>query len=263
MDQGRPYFLMALLLFILGDMKAQTPFTVRKGIIYKSERFMDLAIHTNGFFVGYNKGRIKTYYRTDYMHLDFGLVEHPREQKIHRSYQQSGGLFNSYTYGKQNSLWNLRAGRGVVRYFSEKARQKGVAMGIRMEGGLLLGILKPYYLKVLKNEDGILSVEHIRYSESTRDVFLDPDQILGASPFSMGLSQIRVRPGGYLRLGLTIDQGAFERVVRALNAGISVDFYPAAVPIMVSSRNPFFFPNFYVNLQFGSRSTTLKAEKRD
>ncbi len=263
MNQGRVIFWLILLLLVSADAWAQTPFTVRKGIIYKSERFMDLAIHTNGFFVGYNKGKIKTYYRTDYTHIDFGLLEHPREQKIHRSYQQSGGLFNSYTYGKQNSLWNLRAGRGMVRYFSEKARQKGVAVGMRLEGGLILGILKPYYLKVLKNEDGILSIEHIRYSESTRDAFLDPDQILGASPFSMGLSQIRVRPGGYFRLGITVDQGAFERVVRALNAGISVDVYPGAVPIMVSSRNPFLFPNFYVNLQFGSRNTTLKAEKRN
>ncbi|MBK9271205.1 MAG: hypothetical protein IPM48_06380 [Saprospiraceae bacterium] len=247
--------------FVVGQ--AQVPHTVRKGVIYKQERFFDLAIHTHGFYFGYNLGKIRKYYRTDYLHFDLGLVENPREQTIQRNNLQGNGLFSSYTYGKQKSLWNIRAGRGMVRYFSEKATKKGAAVGIRIEGGLLLGLLKPYYLKVLKNQDGILNIENIRYSEETKELFLDQNKILGASAFRKGLSEISAIPGAWFRAGVTIDQGAFEKRVRALNAGISLDLYPRRVPIMVHQNNLFLYPNFFLNLQFGSRSTRSQGFKSD
>lgn len=256
-------FLYILILgyLVLPDLfgQGQTPYTVRKGIIYKQERFFDLAIHSNGFYVGYNLGKIRTYYRTSYLHFDFGLLENPREQSIQRSNLQGNGLFSSYTYGKQKSLWNIRAGRGMVRYFSEKATKKGAAIGIRIEGGLLLGLLKPYYLKVLKNHDGNLTLDNIKYSKENEDLFLDQNKILGASAFRKGITELSFIPGAWFRAGVTVDQGAFEKQVRAINAGISLDLYPKRVPIMVNRRNLFLYPNFYVNLQFGTRTTRSKG----
>lgn len=239
--------------------QVESPYTIRKGFLYKQERFLDLAIQTNGFFVGYNLGKIKTYQRSYYTHLDLGLLEHPREQKIHRSFHQSNGLFNSYTYGKQHSLWNIRAGRGLVHYFSEKARTKGIAIGLRLEGGLILGLLKPYYIKILKNVDGVFYVEHIRYDEEHKELFLNQSLIIGASPFRKGLGELRIRPGAYGRVSVSFDPGAYDRLVRALNIGFCFDVYPGSVPIMVSEKNPFFFPNFFINLQIGSRSTRNKG----
>jgi hypothetical protein len=227
--------------------------SVRKGVIYNKERSVDFAIQTNGFFVGYNSGRLRTYYLTNYFHLDFGLLEHPREVKLNKNFNQGGGFFSSFTYGKRNSLWNFRAGRGFVRYFSEKDRKKGVALGVRLEGGVLMGILKPYYLRVIKNQDGILYIENIKYSEATRDVFLDLNSIVGASSFGVGLTELSFAPGAYGRMGVMIDPGAFEKYVRALNFGLQLDLYPKRVPIMASRENPFAYLNFYLNLQFGSR----------
>ncbi|MBK7303578.1 MAG: hypothetical protein IPI90_10070 [Saprospiraceae bacterium] len=227
--------------------------SVRKGVIYNKEKSIDMAIQTNGFFVGYNSGKLRTYYLTNYFHLDFGLLEHPREVRLNKNFNHGGGFFSSFTYGKRNSLWNFRAGKGFVRYFSEKDRKKGVALGIRLEGGVLMGILKPYYLRVIKNQDGILFIENIKYSESTKDVFLDLNSIVGASSFGVGLTELNFAPGAYGRMGIMIDPGAFEKYVRALNFGLQLDLYPKRVPIMASRQNPFAYLNFYLNLQFGSR----------
>ena len=40
----------------------------------------------------------------------------------------------------------LRVGMGAKRYFSEKAKRKGIAIGINYQAGVSLGLLKPYYL---------------------------------------------------------------------------------------------------------------------
>ncbi len=43
-----------------------------RGIIYFGETSLDARVQTNGFNIGYNKGKIASYYRTDYFHLSFG-----------------------------------------------------------------------------------------------------------------------------------------------------------------------------------------------
>ncbi|MDQ3141476.1 MAG: hypothetical protein M3Q56_04430 [Bacteroidota bacterium] len=229
------------------------PETVRKGLIYKKEKSIDLVIHTNGFYVGYNLGKIKSYYKTHFLHFDLGLLEHPRESKSSSSFSNGPQSFTAYTYGKQNSLWNMRIGRGLTRYFSEKARQKGLAIGMIVEGGITLGLLKPYYLKYLSNHDGKLKQEQIKYSAETADEFLDDQHIEGAGSFFKGITELKLAPGAHGKIALHLDPGAFEKYVKAVDIGFMIDLYTKRVPIMVSEKNPYFFLNFYVNLQLGSR----------
>ncbi|HMW38313.1 MAG TPA: hypothetical protein PLC44_04800 [Saprospiraceae bacterium] len=230
----------------------EIPQTVRKGVIYKKERSFIAAIQTNGYYFGYSLGKIDKYYLTKYLYFDLGHLKDNRESKINQSYSTNGVLSN-YIYAKQNDLWNLRAGRGFLRYFSEKTRRKGVAVGLRCEGGLLLGVLKPYYLQVRDKVDNYYAINEIRYSSDNADVFLDKSRIIGASSFGRGLTELRVVPGGFARIGLSLDSGAFEKMVRSINTGLSLDIYSSRVPILAASKNRFLFVNFFLNVQFGKR----------
>ena len=108
------------------------------GVLYKQEKSVDIQLHTNGFALGYNSAKIKKYYLTRFYHIGIGLVKHPKEYRQSVNYQGGNFLLKSssaFAYGKQNTLLMVRAGLGEKRYFSEKARRKGVAVGISYEGG--------------------------------------------------------------------------------------------------------------------------------
>lgn len=242
-----------LALSLLQGQAVEAPVSVRKGVLYKNEHSFDIAIQTNGYYFGYNRGKINKYYLTKYLHLDLGRLKDSRESRINQN-NISSNLSGNYIYGKQNDLWNLRVGRGLIRYYSEKARKKGVAVGVRMEGGLLLGILKPYYILVRERVDVGFKTSNLRFSEEKRALFLDKDNIIGASNFRYGLDEISFIPGAFGRVSLSLDPGAFEKMVRAINFGISVDAYSKRVPILVSNKNKFLFVNFFLNIQFGKRT---------
>ena len=182
-------------------------------------------------------------------------MKHPKEQKQNAapSVRRSSRPF---VYGKQNSLFVLRSGWGLKRYYSEKAKQKGVAIGISYSIGPTLGLLKPYYLALNYPETGSYSGRLLlqKYSASNDSVFLDNSKILGAAPFTKGLSEISVLPGGTASIAYHMDWGAFDEMVKALEIGLTIDVFAKKAPIFVdNAQNQQVFFNFFLNLQFGKR----------
>ncbi|MBK7636762.1 MAG: hypothetical protein IPJ13_22720 [Saprospiraceae bacterium] len=57
-----------------------------KGIIYRNESTLKGTLHTNGYSIAYNKGKIKSYYKTNYYHIELGHISDPREQKQNKTY---------------------------------------------------------------------------------------------------------------------------------------------------------------------------------
>lgn len=261
MMHPRIILLMALLLAGFGKAAAQGVIQPRiinndyKGIIYNREFLADLRLHTNGYALSFEIGKIRTYYRTEFYNIGFGELKHPKE------YRQSTDYINpinnqpsrSFIFGKQNNCFALRAGYGVKRYYSEKARRNGLAVGATYEGGFTLGILKPYYLqftRVIENQNTEV-VE--KYSEENKDAFLNIDVIHGSGGFSKGLSELSLMPGLHGQAALHFDWGAFDEFVKALEVGMMVDVFFKKVPIMASEENKIFFLNFYISLQIGKR----------
>jgi len=248
-----------------------------KGVVYNKEFTVDARLHTNGIALAANIAKIQTYYKTTYYHIEIGELKHPKEYRYSRDL--NSGNFNqnssSFVYGKQNSFFVLRGGYGTKRYFSEKARRKGLAIGINYEFGPSLGILKPYYLKVRSGDFGN-GPRDLKFSQEEAASFLDADGVFGYSGFSKGLLEVSVIPGGNAKFGVHFDWGAFDEYVKAVEVGIMADFYFQKIPIMVDEasfevdrdvnnqpiifdivpqdvRNRPFFINLYVSLQLGKR----------
>lgn len=253
----RLVFLSIFFLAIIIRIEAQgfKPPVTGVGIVYNRETVFNLKVGTNhGFAPGLEFGRLKTYYKTTYYHVSLGELKHPKEQR------QSAGpsatrSFRPYVFGKQNNLFALRTGWGVKRYYSEKARQKGVALGMSYSFGPTLGLLKPYYLVLARvsTDPGSNRVVHERYSEDNANVFLDNTHILGASAFSKGFGQLSLLPGANASIAYHMDWGAFDEFVKAMEIGLMVDVFTKRAPILVSDENRQVFFNFFLNLQFGKR----------
>ncbi len=230
-----------------------------KGVVYNFEKTVDFRIHANGWAVAYNIGQIISYNRTKYYHFELGKISDPREKSQSRPYNLTLVRGNgSFSYGKINNFFALRAGIGRTKYLTEKAKRKGIAVGYNYEIGPALGILKPYYVQVYEsNEAGKYFTKKIKYSEETSEQFLDLSEIHSQANFSEGLLESKVIPGIQGKIGIHFDAGAYDEFVKAIEIGAMLDVYTRVIPLMAPtenhSDNPFFF-NLYVNLHFGKRN---------
>ena len=235
-----------------------------KGIVYNREFTVDLKLHTNGWALGVNIARLKTYYLTRFINIELGEIKHPKEFRQSFDFQapSTNKVSRAFIFGKQNNFFVLRGGLGEKRYFSEKAKRKGLAVGMSYQGGVSLGLAKPYYLELVRfAEPGIndFIIRSEKFSEENADVFLDINSIYGSSGFSKGLGETSIIPGFHAKIATHFDWGAFDEFVKAIEAGIMVDVFFQKVPIMVESpmvpntENRPFFVNLYLNLQLGKR----------
>ena len=231
--------------------------TENVGIIYNRETTFNMKLTTNrGFVPGMEFGRLRTYYKTTYFNISLGELKHPKEQR-----QSADPLLNRsfrpFIFGKQNNFFVVRSGWGVKRYYSEKAKHKGVAVGFTYSIGPTLGLLKPYYLAICypdPDSPGNCRIFHEKYSDENASLFLDENgRIKGASPFTRGFSEISFLPGANASIAFHLDWGAFDEFVKALEIGATLDIFPKKVPIMVTDENKQFFLNFFVSLQLGKR----------
>src|SRR5512134_2505815 len=51
------------------------------GILYNEERALELRPHTNGGALGFQFGKILTYYKTRYSQFEIGFLKHPKEYR--------------------------------------------------------------------------------------------------------------------------------------------------------------------------------------
>jgi hypothetical protein len=110
-------------------------------------------------------------------------------------------------------------------------------------------MLKPYYVDVQNTQTG----------ETTRMTFLElqkdtlPDQVTGASGFTVGWSHLTIKPGLNAKGALRFDYGRLNQSVTAIEVGLTGEYYFSKIPqvLLVPQKN--FFFNAYVQIMFGSR----------
>lgn len=246
-----------------------------KGVVYEKEFTVDFRPHSNGFAIAANFGKLKTYYKTRYYHFEIGELRHIKEfrQSFDLKIPNTNITSRSYAFGKQNNFYVLRVGIGEKRYFSEKARKRGLAVGMSYEGGGSLGILKPYYLKIRRYTDTGPNPQNVndeKFSEENARFFLNTDNIYGSAGFGKGLGELSLMPGIHGKVAVHFDWGAFDEFVKAIEVGLMVDAYYKKVPILIDDaelstlsttlnieprnvQNQPFFINFFLNVQLGKR----------
>lgn len=230
------------------------------GLVYDHELTFNVAIATpRNFFFGVRSGKLLTYDRTRFWTLTFGDIRHSRERRENpdRINIVNNRVSRAYVFGKQNQLYALRLGFGTKRLLSEKARERGVAVGYSYEVGPSLGLLKPYYLEIERNDAAPIDV---RYTEDNLDVFVGNQvNIFGASAWTVGLDEIGLRPGVHAKFAAHFGFGAFDETAKSLEAGIMADYFLGNTDIMIESdltpgvSNSPLFLSLFLNFQIGKR----------
>jgi len=234
-----------------------------KGVVYDFETVWEGRIHPQGFALSFRKGRLKSYYKTTYQNFELGYVKDARERRftknqVGRNIEGALGLPRSFTYGKAHQFFALRYSRGVKTYLSEKTRRKGVAIGWIYEGGASVGIQKPYYLRVIRTGTDVTDqfIETLQYNAENEADFLDYDRIFGGSSFWKGWNSVTPTIGLHGKIAMHWAIGAFDKKVRAAEAGLMMDIYPNKIPLLIERddiKNSNYFIKLYFGLQFGKR----------
>lgn len=217
----------------------------RLGIIYAKELTFGIGLHTNGWQI-----TSRLLHQKKFMSASLWQFEISEMYSIYETSTKNEAGGNSFTYGKQNSLFMVKAGLGARKYLSEKAKKKGVAIGIEYQIGPTLGLLKPYYLDIYNAQS---QLEQIKYSNETKQEFLNKNQIDGYSGLAVGFDQVKPRPGAHVKLAVLFDFGAFDSFSKVLEAGIKSDVFFTAMPIMVDKNSFPVFLNLYLNFHLGKR----------
>ncbi len=227
----------------------------QKGIIYEQEWAIQPSLNTNGFSLAYSFGHLVRYNKTHFKKIEIGYLKHPREHVQSTPPTQLSGGFKNYSFGKINYFFPIRATLGTKRYLSEKSKRKGVALGYSYEGGINLGVIKPYQLKLIRidpnSEKAYLSVES--YSEENADIFLDPTRIAGKAGIFRGFEQFSIRPGFTAKVGALFAWGAYDSQVLALEFGIMLDLFFSNIDLVANNQNQPYALNFYLSMHFGKR----------
>lgn len=220
---------------------------IEERLVYTRQNTIKAAIHSQGFGLGFNIGKIKTINRTTNWVAEAVSLHSPKEIKTITISQYNTRPF---VYGKQNYAYVLRFGYGESRRIFGKPYWGGIETRWTYEFGASLALLKPYYYYVVTYQPTSSGGYIERIDEQTFQSDID---ILGRAPFITGLSETKFSPGAHASLGLSFEVGKSRTRVQSINLDVKAEYFPLGVAIMAAERNKWFYLTFMLSYNWGSR----------
>ncbi len=114
-------------------------------LVFEKQNIFGIQLRTNGYGAFYEMGRMKTNRKTNIYRIDFQEIKHAKEEKL-----LSGNFIfgNPYIFGKINYFYPVTLGFGQQVILGQKGNKNGVAVSVIYNGGLSVGLLRPYYVSV-------------------------------------------------------------------------------------------------------------------
>lgn len=219
-------------------------------LIYHKQSIFGLQARSNGYGIFYELGKMKSFKKTTTYRIDITEIKNQKEDKVQNAANGFIIFGNPYIYGKVNNFYQATLGFGKQQMLGQKGNKNGVAVSAIYNGGLALGLLRPYYLEV--QDPSTNETRLIKYSSADSALFLGPT-ILGGGGLGKGWSEMKMKPGVFAKAALRFDYGRFNEMVSGLEVGLSGEFYTEKIPIMAGQDDRQFFFQAYISLLFGRR----------
>ncbi|RYY84607.1 MAG: hypothetical protein EOO15_18960, partial [Chitinophagaceae bacterium] len=217
-------------------------------LIYRKQTAFGLQLRSNGYGVFLEIGRRKTPRWTNVYALELTEIKHAKEEKG----SNSNGTFNSsYIYGKVNNFYQVKLGFGREYILGQKGNKNGVAVIAFGQGGLSLGLLRPYYLDIMEGPDK----KSVKYEseDSLKFLGLTPATVIGSSGLGKGWDELQVRPGAYVKMGLRFDFNRYNERMQAVQIGFSLEGYGKGIEQLVYNDPKKLFFQLHLAYVFGGR----------
>ena len=213
-------------------------------VLYRNDATGEIYANTRGFGISYRRGKHITAKSRSFYEIDAQTLRHPKEVKV----QGTAENRKRFVYGKLNSVMLIRAGIGMQNVIYSKADNKAVEVRISYSAGPVLAFAKPYYYQL---PTGYIQGEPVEVKFN--DESFTQDSVIGKGRFSNGLAETKIYPGLNGKLNLSFEYASYTNLIRAIETGISVDFFPKALPIMARNRAENLIITFHVGFVFGKK----------
>jgi len=224
-------------------------------LVFNSQHIYGFRLNTDGWGGFYEYAKMKSVRAANTFSFEFGEKKHPKEKKVTNNIpfdNFSQGAGNPYVYGKQNIFYQLKPAFGQQRMIGAKANKNGISLHWMYSGGLSVGLLRPYYVRVLDEQLGTLI--DIKYDANNPAPFLTPGNIFEGTGLRHGWNEMRFMPGLHAKTGLRFDYGRFNELVSAIEVGINTEYYFNNIEMLVNNDPRKFFFNAYVAILLGKRN---------
>lgn len=223
-------------------------------LIYQKQNLFAIKLYSDGYALMFEKGILKTPTSTTLFSIELGEHKHPKEERRPSGLQSSLFASNSFIYGKQNNFYFAKLGVGKSILIGGKGIRNGVAVSAVGNGGLSIGLLKPYYLTVFdqaaKQE---IQIKYTGNSPVTDSLFLNQDFIVKNSDPFKGFGELKIKPGVFGKAGLRFDYGHYNEAITAIEVGINAEYYFSKIPQVIQAKQRNLFLNLFIALEFGKR----------
>jgi len=208
-------------------------------VLYRKDHTGSFYLHTRGMGVLYRMSKHVTAKQRNYFEIDFNNIKHPKEVQV------VGDAFDRkrFVYGKINNVMLLKAALGSQNVFYHKADLEAVEVRYSYSIGPGIAFLKPYYVQVDRVQYNNVVTDEVPFNEETFTI----DSINGRASFFKGFDGLKVRPVITGKFNISFEYAHYTNIIRALELGLCVDYFPIALPIM--ARNP--SENFVISLRLG------------
>lgn len=218
-------------------------------VVTGNEKTYAVLINSNGWGFNLRRGKRLDGFRKRLIDFDLAYVKHPKEIKTQNPYFENQKRF---VFGKLNTLVTFRAGIGLQKEIYSRFDKGGIAIKYFYEGGISLALLKPMYYQVVDSEK-ISDNKRILY---TSDKLFDYNihqvsDIYSRSSFLTGISETKIKPGLFVKFGLSFVYSNSNDAINALEAGVILDFYATELPIMATKKNDPYIISLFVSYRFG------------
>jgi hypothetical protein len=213
-------------------------------VLFRNEATGGIYMHSRGFGAIYRRywhvtGKLKRLIEFEGLNM-----RHPKQiaTKV-----DGGG--KSYIYGKENALLFIRGGFGFQRTLYERADRKSIEVRMLYSAGVTICFSKPVFLQVDTSVAGQPTVSDVPYTTN-----INQNIIVGRANVFEGISDMKVYPGVYGKLGFSFEYGDKSNAIKAFEVGSVIDCFPSAIATMappVKAEN--FFVTLYVAFHFGKR----------
>lgn len=229
------------------DIQSENDKPIEEKLVYTRQNSINVAIHTQGFGLGFKIGKIRSIHKTTNWEAEVVSLHSLKEIK---TINVSEYYTRPYVYGKLNSVYAIRFGYGQENRIFGKPYWGGIETWWTWEVGASLALMKPYYYYV-----------SIYQPESHQEIideqtFEHHDQwlgIIGRSAFITGIAQTKLSPGAHASVGLSFEIGKQRTRLQAINVKMIAEGFPLGVPIMDGQRNKWLYLTLHLSYNWGSR----------
>lgn len=212
-------------------------------IIFNRQSAFGIKLNTDGYGISYEIGRWKSPRVANIFSIEINEKKHKKEK---RTSLLNGFNFNSVIYGKLNNFYQVKLGAGQQRIIGGKGNKNGVAVMAIYNGGISIGLQKPYYVDVIDNAQQ-------RYRKTYPEITDSGYYEQGASGFTVGWNKVQPKYGVHAKGALRFDYGRFNETVSAIEVGLNAEYYVQKVAQMAYNPEKNFFFNAYISLLLGRR----------